>query len=1165
MNTTKTNNLSFYNEQGVLTLNAKQFDTGRRFVFHIMDNDEPFDSSDCTAYLRIAKADGTQFQGQECCKIEGSKITIDPSVGNGNQILTAAGTNVCELHLEDADGISLTTWNFQILVEPRVHDGSHISSVDSYDVLDIAENNEKERERNEENRSDAEKNRQENETQRQENEKTRNEKFEIFESRINEITDEAKSYATQSQSWTVGGTNTRTGEDTDNSKRYYEQIKSIAESFSGTLRPKGTIAFAGLPSLSSAKEGDMYNISDQFTTNTDFKEGSGHIIPAGSNIYKTADGKWDVLAGTPVTGVKGDKENTYRRGNVNITPENIGALSSTGGDIKGNFTVYADGSSPDPDLKVRDGRVDILKTDTSTGVSADSVGIFEKTNTTSRVRISTQEFKVNDELNSQTAFQVKSGTQETDIILGNSYSKTGIKGKNVSIITEKNATIKTSSNNKLSLNLGNSVAEIGSTKLLAMSSQIGDNLGNRAVVIADEDKVHIGTTDPTVHTYNMLMDNADSDAHVSTGMRIEENKSKFTFYQEAEGIQFDLMDLVSNSWFNISNGAYKFVASGDGKFMSNNQGVHSSDAESVWEGIFKQNTDFTLKYKVSSEGSYDQLNVYLDNANIVANASNTSAELTYTTKLKAGKHTLRAVYHKDGSVTSNDDTAYLQFDNAMVSLPEIQIPKYYGTCSTGASTKDKVVSCPGFQLVTGAEITVKFVNGNTASSPTLNVNNTNAKAMYYGDSAIASNQIKTNRIYTFRYDGTYWRIVGELDASNTDLTKDVADKLYAKKDLYDETAVSVGRKAGTTIGERSFAFGHDVTASGADSYATGVETIASGEQSHTEGNGTQATNGLTHAEGFQTIASGGQSHAEGCYSVAGHWQAHAEGHSTTANNYQAHAEGYHTTASGIASHAEGYYTTASNYASHVSGKFNKTMTTGASSGTQVGDAFVIGNGIDSNNYSNALRVTYDGYVYGTHAFKSSGADYAEHIKEWADGNPENEDRVGYMVTIKNGLLHKANEGDYIAGITSGNPSVVGNADEDYYWKYERDEFNRIVMEDVPETIQKTDEKGNLMFDEESHEPIMIETGKIIKNARMKLSENYNPSLQINYIERKDRKEWDYVGMVGIIPVRDDGTCLPDHFCKCGQNGIATLATERGFDTFYVIERISNNVVSVELR
>ncbi|MDE6663573.1 MAG: hypothetical protein K2K46_09550 [Lachnospiraceae bacterium] len=361
--------------------------------------------------------------------------------------------------------------------------------------------------------------------------------------------------------------------------------------------------------------------------------------------------------------------------------------------------------------------------------------------------------------------------------------------------------------------------------------------------------------------------------------------------------------------------------------------------------------------------------------------------------------------------------------------------------------------------------------------------------------------------------------------------------IFADKSKYGDTTISVGRKGGTDVGNYSFAGGYEVTASASTSHAEGHYTTARGI--------------CSHSEGYTTVASGNESHAEGYNAIASAGASHAEGHATTA--------------SGDNSHAEGYYSTASNFASHASGKYNKEMTNGGANNTQVGDLFVLGNGTGSSALSNALRVTYDGYVKGTRSYNSSGADYAEFIKEWSDGNPDNEDRVGYMVTIKNGLLYKANEGDYIAGITSGNPSIVGNADEDYYWRYERDEFNRIVMEDVQEMIQQTDDKGNPMFNEETHEPIMVETGKIIPNARMKLADGYDPSLQNVYIERKDRKEWDYVGMVGVIPVRDDGTCLPDHFCKCGQGGIATLAPERGFDTFYVIERISANIVSVELR
>lgn len=129
-----------------------------------------------------------------------------------------------------------------------------------------------------------------------------------------------------------------------NAKKYYEQAKAISESFSGALRPMGTVSFANLPSVGSASAGDMYNISDEFVTTSDFVEGSGITEPAGSNVYKTGAGKWDVLSGSPVTGVKGENEKNFRRGNVNITCENIGALA-TDGDSQDNTVTFTSNDS----------------------------------------------------------------------------------------------------------------------------------------------------------------------------------------------------------------------------------------------------------------------------------------------------------------------------------------------------------------------------------------------------------------------------------------------------------------------------------------------------------------------------------------------------------------------------------------------------------------------------------------------------------------------------------------------------------------------------------------------------------------------------------------------------------------------------------------------------
>lgn len=399
-------------------------------------------------------------------------------------------------------------------------------------------------------------------------------------------------------------------------------------------------------------------------------------------------------------------------------------------------------------------------------------------------------------------------------------------------------------------------------------------------------------------------------------------------------------------------------------------------------------------------------------------------------------------------------------------------------------------------------------------------------------------------------------------------TENMAANEYSHAEGYDTKALGDHSHAeGSStkaLGVHSHAEGSMTEASGDSSHAECMDTTASGNCSHAEGWMTVASSYVSHAEGENTRASGSYSHAEGKDTKASSNYSHAEGSMTEASGEGSHAEGMMTGASSSASHAEGYGTIASSFASHAGGKYSKAMTNSTGETDNTGDAFVIGNGTEAYTLSNAFRVTYGGAVYGLSAFNSSGADYAEFIKPWADGNPDNEDRVGYMVTIKNGLLHKANDGDYIVGITSGNPSVVGNADEDYYWRYERDDFNRFVYEDAEEEVVQLDDDGTPVLDENGM-PVMVKTGNIIKNAHYKLAADYDPTKQNDYIERKNRPEWSYVGMIGVIPVRDDGTCEAGCFCKCGQNGIATRAESQGFDTFFVIDRISDNVVSVEIR
>lgn len=131
----KENNLGFYNDQGIFTISAKQYDTGRKFIFNIINDYELCDLTGYSVYMRMKKADNTEFQGDECCTIDGSKVIVDTSVGNGDQILSCPGINLCELHLTDINGKSVTTWNFIINVEARVHNCDGILSKDSWDIM----------------------------------------------------------------------------------------------------------------------------------------------------------------------------------------------------------------------------------------------------------------------------------------------------------------------------------------------------------------------------------------------------------------------------------------------------------------------------------------------------------------------------------------------------------------------------------------------------------------------------------------------------------------------------------------------------------------------------------------------------------------------------------------------------------------------------------------------------------------------------------------------------------------------------------------------------------------------------------------------------------------------------------------------------------------------
>ena len=80
----------------------------------------------------------------------------------------------------------------------------------------------------------------------------------------------------------------------------YQTEAQVDAKISAVYKPGGSRAFASLPQPTKDVLGMVYNVTDAFTTNTSFVEGSENNYPKGTNVVVVSDGsayKFDVLSG----------------------------------------------------------------------------------------------------------------------------------------------------------------------------------------------------------------------------------------------------------------------------------------------------------------------------------------------------------------------------------------------------------------------------------------------------------------------------------------------------------------------------------------------------------------------------------------------------------------------------------------------------------------------------------------------------------------------------------------------------------------------------------------------------------------------------------------------------------------------------------------------------
>ncbi len=176
---------------------------------------------------------------------------------------------------------------------------------------------------------------------------------------------------------------------------------------------------------------------------------------------------------------------------------------------------------------------------------------------------------------------------------------------------------------------------------------------------------------------------------------------------------------------------------------------------------------------------------------------------------------------------------------------------------------------------------------------------------------------------------------------------------------------------------------------------------------------------------------------------------------------------------------------------------------------------------------------------------ASPADYAEMIREWWDGNAAGEDRAGRSVVLvrrdnpdtiimpgdatSDSYIRLADSlpfvpSDAVIGIVSANPAIKGGAEWGHWTgKYLKDIYGRYLWEEI-ETASWTEYVAHdQCLAEVPHSVVVGEyDGEIPASAvrstvqRKILNPDYDPARE--YTGREHRPEWDYVGLLGRIPL-----------------------------------------------
>lgn len=261
-----------------VVVHVNQYDTGTgRLIATLYEGNEPY-SPNGTAVIQGTKPDGHGFQYS--ATLNGNVVTADLT----EQMSPVAGDVRAQIVVTESSGVT-GTFVFIMRVQPSALPSDTDMSESDYQYIE-----------------EAIREAQEAVETAQEATETAQEAVQ----RAQEAIAETQENAETSEAWAQG---TRGGIPVDPTDPTYEHNAEYwaqyAERYAqGGLHYKGSIPFADIPTT-GMREGDMYNITDDFTTDSRFEEGAGIEVKGGTNIAWNSNNKWDVLAIPPKTTFNG--------------------------------------------------------------------------------------------------------------------------------------------------------------------------------------------------------------------------------------------------------------------------------------------------------------------------------------------------------------------------------------------------------------------------------------------------------------------------------------------------------------------------------------------------------------------------------------------------------------------------------------------------------------------------------------------------------------------------------------------------------------------------------------------------------------------------------------------------------------------------------------------